>query len=157
MESVGLEGAKNAVVSGDAQRNVADGARAHVEFSPKGPAKVTMRIGRGCRVSCMLVSASGSPFELSSTVGAGSSLSCASIWLSGGAGRFISRLEGEAASSGDVHVFIARGSDRVDVESTLVHSAPRTKGDIHVRGVAMDGSRAELEGMIRIDGSGSGA
>ncbi len=159
MDRLVLEGDSHAEVAASARIRIRSGANARIAFVPERntPLKAALEICEGCSVSCSLIGGKGADFELSSSVGARSRLSCASLWLGEGRGSFSSSLDGGGAEASDVHVFIAGGCGRLSVGSSLSHNAPKTRGDILVKGIAAGKSRAELEGMIRIGGRGAGA
>jgi Fe-S cluster assembly scaffold protein SufB len=157
MESLVLSGNATSEVSADATIRVEDNAEAAIMLAPQEATKVRLDIGRGCKVSCTLLAGGRAELELSSAVGEGSSLRCVSLWLGGGKGAFSSTLAGRGASANDLHLFVGGGDSSLSIESTLVHGAGPTSGDILVRGIVMGRSSADLGGMIKITKDGAGA
>jgi Fe-S cluster assembly protein SufD len=47
-------------------------------------------------------------------------------------------------------VFAGKGNDRIDLDLSAIHSAPKTRGRITVRGVLRDRASARVRGLIKI-------
>jgi Fe-S cluster assembly protein SufD len=56
-----------------------------------------------------------------------------------------------------VIVFAGKGDDRIDLDVSAIHSAPKTKGRVTVRGVLRDCASARVRGMIKIKKKAQGS
>ena len=62
-----------------------------------------------------------------------------------------SRLVGPGAEMEDIQVLFGRHKQHFDLTSSLRNMAPHVKGEIHMKGVMKDQSRAVLYGFIKVD------
>lgn len=62
-----------------------------------------------------------------------------------------SRLVGPGAEMEDIQVLFGRHKQHFDLTSSLRNMAPHVKGEIHMKGVMKDQSRAVMYGFIRVD------
>ena len=56
-----------------------------------------------------------------------------------------------------VIVFAGKGDDRIDLDVSAIHSAPKTKGRVTLRGVLRDRASARVRGLIRINKGAQGS
>ena len=56
-----------------------------------------------------------------------------------------------------VIVFAGKGDDRIDLDVSAIHSAPKTKGRVTVRGVLRDRAFARVSGLIKIKKKAQGS
>ena len=70
---------------------------------------------------------------------------------------FHAELVGEGASLTLVGIFIGRGSKSITFNTDVIHKAPKTKSLTHIRGVFMDRSTFNNDGMVRIWKGAKGA
>ncbi|OGC62370.1 hypothetical protein A2890_02915 [candidate division WWE3 bacterium RIFCSPLOWO2_01_FULL_53_14] len=54
-------------------------------------------------------------------------------------------------------VFAGKGDDRIDLDLSAIHTAPKTRGRITVRGVLRDRASAKVRGLIKIARRAQGA
>ncbi|MFN4218768.1 MAG: Fe-S cluster assembly protein SufD [Candidatus Bipolaricaulia bacterium] len=62
-----------------------------------------------------------------------------------------SRLVGPGAEMEDIQVLFGRHKQHFDLTSSLRNMAPHVKGEIHMKGVMKDQSRAVMYGFIKVD------
>ncbi len=62
-----------------------------------------------------------------------------------------SRLVGAGAEMEDIQVLFGRHKQHFDLTSSLRNMAPHVKGEIHMKGVMKDQSRAVMYGFIKVD------
>lgn len=62
-----------------------------------------------------------------------------------------SRLMGPGAEMEDIQVLFGRHKQHFDLTSSLRNMAPHVKGEIHMKGVMKDQSRAVMYGFIKVD------
>lgn len=62
-----------------------------------------------------------------------------------------SRLVGPGAEMEDIQVLFGRHKQHFDLTSSLRNMAPHVKGEIHIKGVMKDQSRAVMYGFIKVD------
>ena len=56
-----------------------------------------------------------------------------------------------------VIIFAGKGDDRIDLDVSAIHSAPKTKGRVTVRGVLRDRAFARVSGLIKIKKKAQGS
>jgi len=56
-----------------------------------------------------------------------------------------------------VVIFAGKGDDRIDLDISAIHSAPKTKGRVTVRGVLRDRASARVRGLIKIKKKAQGS
>jgi len=56
-----------------------------------------------------------------------------------------------------VIIFAGKGDDRIDLDVSAIHSAPKTKGRVTVRGVLRDRASARVSGLIKIKKKAQGS
>ena len=56
-----------------------------------------------------------------------------------------------------VIVFAGKGDDRIDLDVSAIHSAPKTRGRVTVRGVLRDRATARVSGLIKIEKRAQGS
>nr|BAL57086.1 FeS assembly protein SufD [uncultured Acetothermia bacterium] len=74
-------------------------------------------------------------------------------WLGGKLTRSVveSQLVGPGAEMEDIQVLFGRHKQHFDLTSSLRNMAPHVKGEIHMKGVMKDQSRAVMYGFIKVD------
>lgn len=144
-------------ISSDSLVHVRDGQDALLVIRPKEALRLELRIGKGCHVETYVIQESEVSIQKHNLIGEGSVLKSHCLWLCGGDGKVVSRLEGDRSEAHDTHIFVSGGSDRLHLDSSLQHVGKDTRGGILVRGVVKDSADARLDGMIRVDKQASGA
>src|SRR3990172_697565 len=56
-----------------------------------------------------------------------------------------------------VIVFAGKGDDRIDLDVSAIHTAPKTRGRVTVRGVLRDRATARVSGLIKIKKKAQGS
>lgn len=56
-----------------------------------------------------------------------------------------------------VVIFAGKGDDRIDLDLSATHRAPRTKGRVMVKGVLRDRATARVRGLIKIERKAQGS
>ena len=60
-------------------------------------------------------------------------------------------LEREGEEEELLVVFAGRGEDRIDLDLTMVHKTPSTRGRVTVRGILRDRAHAKIRGLIKVE------
>jgi hypothetical protein len=157
MRKIAVSGNRSVEVSGDAAITVADGSSPTIITRLRQDSKMTLRIGKRCRVSALILQEKEASLEQETHVGEGSSVQTNGVWLSPGGGRVEERLEGRGARAESVHVFLGEKNATIHLDCMLVHECRDTKGNVLVKGVVKDEASAGLDGMIKIGKGGRGA
>jgi len=153
--TIGKDGARR--LDGACRVSIRDGLRASIVIGPEAQGRIWLSIGKGCSVDMLAMRDRQGSIEIETDIGEGSCLRSAGLWLASSDARIVNRLSGYGATAQDIHLFIGRKGDRIKLDSRLIHQGRETKGDILVKGIVKEGSRADLDGMIRIEPDGSGA
>ncbi|MBN1170297.1 SufD family Fe-S cluster assembly protein [Candidatus Micrarchaeota archaeon] len=141
--------------SGDAEIEVHNNSEETIIIKPLAKTNVRIRIGSNCKVSTYMIQEEKTDAVQVNHVGEGSVLLSHCLWLKGGKGRVESILEGNRSEAHGLHIFVEKETFRLN--TVLRHMGKDTKGGILVKGVVKDMGSATLDGMIKIDKSGSGA
>ncbi|MBD3210729.1 hypothetical protein GF318_05090 [Candidatus Micrarchaeota archaeon] len=87
----------------------------------------------------------------------GASISTASFWGGSGRGEVASSLTGLDASAMHLGLSIGGGSEKLNLDSSVVHSSHNTASEVVMRGVAQDSSATEFRGNVTVESNGKGS
>ncbi len=118
--------------------------------------KIEIDIGHDCSINIVSIYDKPIEIDITNNVGKNSRIHTNSLWISGCRGKITNNLIGDHSEAYDLNIFINK-SGNLELDTKLRHTGVNTKGDILVKGIVMKGSRATMNGMIKIDKSGKGA
>jgi Fe-S cluster assembly scaffold protein SufB len=144
-------------VTGNAIITIADGSSVTVTIKPEKDSTIELRVGSNCRVNSFVIQEKEAGVIQTNYVGSNSILHSQCLWLSECRGKVFNRLEGTGSQAYDLHIFVGKGSEKLQLDAVLRHIGKDTKGNILVKGIVKDSAMVKLDGMIKIDKDGSGA
>ncbi len=152
-----MRGRESVELKGDAELDVEDGTQGTLMIRPDGDCRIELKVGEGCRLEVFLIADKAVSVSLVNRIGEGSVVRTHAIWLGGGSGSLLNSLDGEGAEAYDIEVFTGGKDTKLHLNSVLRHVGRSTKGNILIKGIVKDSASAKLDGMIKIERSGSGA
>lgn len=118
-----------------------------------------IRAEQGARVDCAFMKQKGafSYRGLAAALGTGSSFNSSSFWSGNGYGTAITELAGVGSCTRSIELSTSGDSERLAIQSSIIHSANNTKSEAVMRGVAQDSSETKFNGRVTVEGGGKGS
>ncbi len=118
---------------------------------------VRIRVGANSIISFYSLQSGVCELDQENRIGPHSCINTYGAWVTKGACKLHTILEGEGSKGYDVQIFSLKNNDIFTINSILEHVGKNTEGNILTKGIADASSYGKLDGMIKVDKNGAGA
>ncbi len=152
-----IQGEKTIELTNTTSLEIEDQSSVVILITPKSDSKVSVKIGKNCRVSSFIIQQDTFSLEQINSIGENSQINTFALWLGSGTGKILNHLDGKKSQAYDVEIFIQNKENKIHLDSVLKHGNDDTKGNILIKGIVKDNASVKIDGMIKIEKNGGGA